>query len=200
MLKGAPPKCSNTFDSANHDDHVRITMANRMKPENAYARKCMTPDRLRELLRYDPHSGAITWAVNRGPMRAGYSAGCRKPDGYIEIRIEGAIYGAHVIAWTLHTGAWPAHEIDHRDLDNSNNIFSNLREATRVQNNANQGLSVKNTSGFKGVSGDKKEKKWIARINTSCGRIRLGSFDAPEDGYRAYQKASRLIHGEFARV
>ena len=44
-------------------------------------------DELREVISYDPESGAFTWKVNRGgTARAGTRAGTVNGHGYIQIR------------------------------------------------------------------------------------------------------------------
>lgn len=42
--------------------------------------------------------------------------------------------------------------VDHRDGNGLNNTRSNLRSATKAQNNRNQRVTPRNTSGVKGVS------------------------------------------------
>jgi hypothetical protein len=53
-----------------------------------------------------------------------------------------------------------------------------------------------NTSGYKGVQ--KSRKRWIARIMVNGKHIGLGTFDAPEEAARAYDRAAKLYHGDFA--
>jgi group I intron endonuclease len=48
-------------------------------------------------------------------------------------------------------------------------------------------LSARNTSGFKGVSWDKKAKKWEAQIMINRRTIFLGLFNTPEEASKAYQ-------------
>ena len=90
--------------------------------------------------------------------------------------------------------------VDHRDGDGLNNRRSNLRMATRSQNQHNQKLASHNTSGFKGVRWDKQRGKWQAAIRLNGKRKHLGFFPTPEAAYEAYCKGSAEIHGEFGRV
>jgi hypothetical protein len=64
----------------------------------------------------------------------------------------------------------------------------------------NQRLKSRNTSGYKGVSLDKKVNKWQAKI-TSYGRHKwLGYFTTPEAAALAYDQAAKLLNGEFAKL
>lgn len=91
-------------------------------------------------------------------------------------------------------------EVDHIDGDGLNNRRSNLRVATKAQNQHNQRLARHNTSGFKGVGWHKRVGKWAARI-TLQGKMRhLGYFGTPEEASAAYASASKNLHGEFGRV
>src|SRR5208283_2571413 len=56
------------------------------------------------------------------------------------------------------------YEPDHRNRNGLDNRISNLRPATRSQNNMNAGLRKDNRSGVRGVSWCSTFGKWIARI------------------------------------
>lgn len=88
---------------------------------------------------------------------------------------------------------------DHIDLNGLNNRRSNLRLATPLQNAANRGMLVTNTSGYKGVSWSKADKKWRATIGYRGKKLSLGLFDDPADAHRSYCKAASELHGDFAR-
>ena len=87
-------------------------------------------------------------------------------------------------------------DIDHADGNGLNNCRLNLRPATRSQNNANQRLSVRNRSGFKGVYWSRAARKWAAQL----GRKYLGLFENPLDAAIAYNNAAIARFGEFARL
>lgn len=84
----------------------------------------------------------------------------------------------------------------HDTLDNRR---SNLRIATPAQNAHNSRKHSHNTSGYKGVSLDKRKGRWYAHIKAGDVRRRLGYFDTPEAAHAAYCAAARELHGEFAR-
>lgn len=78
------------------------------------------------------------------------------------------------------------------------NRRSNLRIATRAQNNANRRMRKDNTSGFKGVSAYRG--KWKAQIQINNRAINLGTCTTKQVAYELYCKAARELHGEFARM
>lgn len=160
----------------------------------------ITTDRLREVLNYDPTTGAFTWLVRTSSrIHVGDIAGRADPLGYRKIRVDGREYLAHRLAFLFMTGDWPADEIDHRDGEPSNNAWTNLREATRSQNTANTRLR-KNKTLPKGVSFRASSGRYIAQIVIHRETKYLGSFATPEDAHRAYLHAARLFHGDFMRA
>ena len=86
---------------------------------------------------------------------------------------------------------------DHIDGDGLNNRRSNLRVATRAQNNINRRIRSTNRSGIKGVSLDRRSGKWVAQIGLNGKNFRLGKFDTKEEAADAYAKASAEMHKEF---
>ena len=91
-------------------------------------------------------------------------------------------------------------QVDHIDLNRSNNAVINLRIATSSQNNFNQGLRVDNTSGSNGVCYANYAQKWRAIIRANGKSKHLGYFYRKEDAERAYQSAADVLHGKFARL
>jgi len=86
-------------------------------------------------------------------------------------------------------------DVDHGDGDQLNNQRYNLRRATRTQNNANQKISVRNSSGYKGVCFCKERRKWVASVASK----HIGRFENIEDAAKAYNKAAKELWGEFSR-
>lgn len=96
----------------------------------------------------------------------------------------------------LAKGEFPDH-INGNGLDNRR---ENLRLATRSQNSINRGKQSNNKSGYKGVSWNKRDKRWTAQITINKHIINLGGFDTPEQAYEAYKEAAKQYHGTFANL
>ena len=92
---------------------------------------------------------------------------------------------------------WP--RTDHIDHNGLNNQRSNLRPATHAQNqqNARSGCG---TSIYKGVSWDKRARKWRAVIRPERVQRYLGFFVNEEDAARAYDAAALELYGEYACI
>lgn len=91
-------------------------------------------------------------------------------------------------------------ETDHVDGNGLNNRRANLRSATVAQNHYNIGRNARNTSGFKGVTRHKRDKRWAAHINIDGRKKFLGNFTSIEDAAQAYASAATKLRGEFGRV
>ena len=85
--------------------------------------------------------------------------------------------------------------INHNGLDNRN---ENLRICDRFQNQHNRKPNKNTSSKYKGVSFDKKRKKWYVKIECKGKRYRLGRFDCEIEAAKAYDAKARELHGEFA--
>lgn len=87
---------------------------------------------------------------------------------------------------------------DHRDGNTLNNQRENLRIATNSQNQCNRGPCKTNTSGYKGVTWNKRSNKWQAAMKFQGTNMLLGTSDDPQIAYALYVEAARRLHGEFS--
>lgn len=156
-------------------------------------------ERLLAVLNYDPETGVFLWKVGLSNVVAGSVAGYISR-GYRLIAIDGRNYFAARLAWLYITGEWPEADVDHWDLDKSNDRFGNLRAATRSQNNANAPAPKTNRSGRKGVHWHAQRRKWVAAISVENRTRYLGIFEDIDAAAAAYQAAAIERHGEFARI
>ena len=84
-----------------------------------------------------------------------------------------------------------------KDKRGLNNKTSNLRWATRSQNNTNR-VNKNNTSGYKGVHWNKRDKRFVARVAYKGKYIIAGNFDDPQSAAIAYNMKAIEVYGEFA--
>ena len=150
---------------------------------------------LREILDYEPETGKFRWRVTRGRRAAvGDVAGSFDNRGYRRIKINNRPYREQRLAWLWMTGEWSQLEVDHIDGDQANNRWSNLRLATRSQNNSNQRIRKDNTTGYKGVQRHK------SGFRVMCNGRHIGLFGNIGEARDAYCRAAKIYQGEFAKT
>lgn len=155
-------------------------------------------DRVRELLDYDPATGALTWRFSRRGASAGSLAGSRNNLGYIQVMIDRKQCLGHRIAWQIHYGVYPEKNIDHTNGVRDDNRIANLRECNQSQNNANM-RGGRSKSGYKGVY-IRNDDKYYAQIKINGKKKCLGVFNDPEIAHDAYMREAIKLFGEFARA
>lgn len=88
--------------------------------------------------------------------------------------------------------------VDHINGNGLDNRRANLRLCTNAQNLHNAPAQKNNTSGYKGVSWNKGNKKWQAQICVNNKKIMIGVFADKIEAAKAYDKAALEFHGKFA--
>lgn len=83
---------------------------------------------------------------------------------------------------------------DHINRKRNDNRSCNLRNITRSENKVNAGLTKSNTSGYLGVSWNKREKKWRSAIKVNKITKTLGYFDDPKEAHLTYLEAVEWYH------
>ena len=150
----------------------------------------LTQDQLKQVLHYDPDTGAFTW------LRSGLVAGrARGGRGRVRITIDGQQYKAHRLAFLYMTGRWPVDQIDHINRDNSDNRWVNLREATSSQNRVN---IIKPYASKWGRGVRPCKKGFSAHISISGVQVQLGHYKTQLEAQCAYDEAAIKQFGEFA--
>lgn len=161
---------------------------------------------LKTLLEYDPATGALTWLprppemftdpkqTNSWNARYAGKAAFDHLDniGYCTSTLFRSRYRAHRVIWKWMTGHDPR-VIDHINGNKSDNRWVNLREGETIDNMRNLALRRTNTSGFTGVSFNKKRGAWVAYINDRYQHLHLGTFSSREDACAARLMASRAL-------
>lgn len=140
----------------------------------------LTQESIRHYTSYDELTGKLK-CRNKISQRTlpGLLLGAVRSDGYTALRFAGEVHLVHRLIWLYMTGSMPTQDIDHIDGKRSNNVWSNLRQVSRAENNWNR----------KDVSGtywDRQRKLWHARIGINYGSVDLGSYATKEEAEAAY--------------
>jgi hypothetical protein len=151
---------------------------------------------LLELLAYDSATGELRWRVRRANKAAGSLAGHASRLGYVQVGISYQLWLGHRVAWKMHYGTEPPEELDHINGNRLDNRVSNLRAATRSENNANSVLRADNTTGLKGVS-RRNAASYTAQIGREGKSRYLGSFPTADAAHQAYLSEARSVFGPF---
>lgn len=88
--------------------------------------------------------------------------------------------------------------VDHRSTDRSDNRKSNLRIATKQQNNINRAASRNNTLKAKGITYNPRTDRYEARISVNGKVIRLGCDAMLDRAIQIRERSERELFGEFA--
>ena len=129
---------------------------------------------LKERLSYDPLTGVFTWLNGQ---RKGKIAGTRHKSGYVNLSMNcQSNLAAHRMAFLYTTGKIPEF-IDHINHVKHDNRWSNLRAATRKDNDTNKALDKRNKYGICGISFSKAYNKLHVCITLNKQNIFLGLFD-----------------------
>jgi len=178
-----------------------------------------TPDKLRQLLRYEPDTGKLFWKrVGPGVLRAN----CTNPEhkathwnskyagkeaftatsasGHKRGRVLRQPFLAHRVIWAIYYGEWPDGFIDHKNMDPADNRISNLRLATKRQNGCNRKSLAGSSSRYLGVGWHKGVGKWKAAISIQNKSMYLGTYECEECAAMAYDNAAKKHHGDFASL
>jgi hypothetical protein len=160
-----------------------------------------SPERIKEAFNYNPKTGKLTWAIDRRCVHPGDSAGTRvkSPKGvFLTVRLDGRLYCVNQVVWCWVTGEWPAEQVDHQNLDSSDNRWDNLREATNQQNCANRGLNTNNKTGYRGVYWYASRQKWVAYLRKNGKHVFFKYFKIKSDAVAAVREARKVHFGEWS--
>jgi len=88
-------------------------------------------------------------------------------------------------------------EVDHINRNPLDNRRENLRVCTHSQNCMNRPKQSNNTTGYKGVTYRKRDRRYEAQIKAKGKKYWLGSFTTAEEASQAYKEAATRHHGQF---
>ena len=145
----------------------------------------MTPERLRELVTYDPDTGIMSSRVKRHGKNPGDRLGSITSTGYLVTQIEGYKTSIHRFIWLYMYGRLPFGETDHI---NGNRTFNQQNRAT-----PRRGSKV----GYIGVSLAPYKKKYRAQIEVNGKGRSLGFYATAEEAHAAYLEAKRKMHAGY---
>jgi hypothetical protein len=131
----------------------------------------------------DADLAMFNWSGDRYAERSG-----GKKNSHIRLHVEVA----------RRMGIAPTSFVDHINRNKFDCRRSNLREATRAQNNSNgvKSTTARTASGFRGVHAHRS--MWQARIQVGGKPVHLGNFPDRDAAARAYDIAAQQVHGAFA--
>lgn len=166
-----------------------------------------TVEYLRECFDYCHETGVLIWKErprehfatgsgqkNFNSQRTGRRIEGKQALGYISLKLTNRMFLAHRVIWAIYYGSWPTGQIDHINMDKSDNRIVNLKAATHAENRRRTSTPSNNCSGAIGVSWYKQHNKWRAYINVNGRRISLGCFIQKEDAIAA-RRAAEVRYG-----
>ena len=146
---------------------------------------------------FDYQDGQLIRKIGR-KGEIGSVAGClHKGTGYIHVKIKAKSFKAHRLIFLYHYGYLPEF-VDHIDGNKQNNRIENLRSASKQENAHNQKIRLTNSSGVKGVSWHRVNKKWKVALCKNYKPYYFGSYEDRELADLVAVEATDLLHKNFS--
>jgi hypothetical protein len=151
-----------------------------------------TIEEIKKVLWYDKESGLFLARFSAKKHKAWRMIGSFESKGYLQIKIGNHCYMAHRLAWKYVTGDDPGDfQIDHKDLNKSNNAFSNLRLVTNKQNCENRKINARNKTGHRGVY--MRGNRFYAEICHNYVRMKIGTYTTLQEAIDAVAKKRKEL-------
>lgn len=150
---------------------------------------------MKSTLIINAEAGTIDRVMPSGKVRQ--NIGSPQNFGYIHISVGLTKKLAHRLIWEHVNG--PVCDdmfIDHINGNRADNRIANLRLVTRTQNMQNQHNAREDnkSSGVKGVTWNKRDKRWQAQLQQN-GKCRfLGYFSTVDEAAKAYALGAARFH------
>ena len=81
---------------------------------------------------------------------------------------------------------------DHINMNGLDNRRANLRTGDKKLNSINRGLQSNNTSGYRGVGWDSRNKKWHVKIKVDQKTMHFGSYPDKQDAIKVREDIERM--------
>lgn len=167
------------------------------------ARPLPSQEYLNSVLDYCPETGVLTWKhrnerhfKSSGAFKtwntrfSGRAAGSPHGQGYRQINLDGKVYLAHRVIWTMVHGDFGTDDIDHINGNRSDNRLENLRSVSRTVNLRNAATKGVGATGVCGVSLHRSTGKYRAYVGINGKQVHLGFFDDVDSAIAARSKAN----------
>jgi len=169
-------------------------------------------EHIQSVLKIDPSSpSGLSWLPRNKKSNAQKDSKCGyvsidKKSGYKTLKVSVVVNKkiitmrcSRIILLLANSYLTIGKRIDHIDGNSLNNNLENLREVTIFQNGHNSKISKNNKSGYKGISWNKKSKKWRVQIAANGKYHYFGLYENKEDAIKVAIEARKKLHGEFGR-
>ena len=159
----------------------------------------VTPERVRELLSYNPETGEFYRKKRLAQRhqegdRADFVVTGGRLAGYRRVSFDSMRFLAHRLAWFYVYGEWPKLMIDHINQDKGDNRICNLRLADDALNQQNICQAQKNNGqGIRGASNHGDGKHFRVRVGMHKRYYDFGLFQSAGKAGEAYTLAKRLL-------
>lgn len=151
------------------------------------AREIVLSNGMKALVDDEDYEELAQWGWNASMVRGPYARRSRRVNGKIET----------VLMHRWVAKAPKGKVVDHINHNTLDNRKENLRICGNRENLGNRRkMNANNTSGYRGVTYAKRNKKWMA--SAACKSI--GLFDTAEEAARAYDARAVIEYGKFATL
>lgn len=159
----------------------------------------LTQDYLKERFLYDEESGNLIWRVPPTSRKdfKGKPVSGKHTSGYLVVNLHGFQYLVHRLIYFMNFNYWPEF-IDHIDGNRTNNKLTNLRSATRRENNQNTERHRKGA--LLGIYLIKSNNTWGSRITINGKRVHLGVFKTDVEAHKAYMAKLQEVEAKKEEV
>lgn len=158
--------------------------------------KTLSAQRVRELLEYDPVTGALIWKnpTVKSPCEGGKAGAVGRAGSKYQFRrfiqIDNDRYPAHRVIWLHVHGEWPNGFLVPRNGNYDDLRLENFDDLSASEAARRGGPRRTNTSGFRGVTWAKDKERWLAYITHNYKKIFIGYYKTKEEAIAARDKVA----------